>query len=169
MIRCPCFDYKTATTHIYLLLGFHLGKLCPKIFIGVPKHSVTDVTKLLFNFFNNSQDLSENINITLFISLFKHTATWREEVLSSGGSVFWNHGGNRSFFHISNSALRMWHGKYKSQDRYKTCSKNNYLHTTLNHEIPNDFICFQFTQSKENLSMFIYNMIFFHQLAPSMC
>ena len=44
--------------------------------------------QIYFVFFNNSQDLSENINITLFISLFKQTATWREEVLSVVEVVF---------------------------------------------------------------------------------
>ena len=31
------------------------------------------------------------------------------------------------------------------------------------------FMYIQFTQSNENLDMFIYNMIFFHQLVPAMC
>ena len=125
---------------------------------------------MYFVFFDTTQVLCENISKT---SLLKQTARWREEVFTSHGfrwkCFLETIEGILDFFHIANSALRMWHGKSKSQDRYKTCFKNNYLHITLSHESPNYFYVFQFAQFKESLNMFIYNMIFFHQPVPTIC
>ena len=89
--------------------------------------------------------------------------------VDSGGNVFWNNGGDPSIFRIWNSALRVWHDKSKPQNRYKACSENNHLHITWTMRAWMIFMGFQFTQSKENLNMFIYNITFVHQLVPIMC
>ena len=104
-------------------LGFRLGKYCPK------KTS------------SWSQNRCDNISFVFSLVLLLHwfyaktsptlVCSSREQdgerkcfpEVDSGGNVFWNNGGDPSFFRIWNSALRVWHDKSKPQTDIKHVPK----------------------------------------------
>ena len=148
MIRCTCFDYKTATTHTYFMSGFHLGKFCQKNSSG-SQTSVTHVTTFL-SYFSTVLRFYAKISTTLVCSSRQQDGECFPEV-DSGGNVFETMEGILYFsvFQIQRYGFDMANPNHRTA--LKHVPKTIIFTSNWTMRAWVIFMCFQFAPSKGNL------------------
>ena len=150
MIRCTCFDYKTAKTHTYFMSGFHLGKFCKKNSSG-SQNSVTHVTTFL-SYFSTVLRFYAKISTTLVCSSRQQYGErkWFTEV-DSGENVFETMEGILYFsvFQIQRYGCHMANPNHRTDIKHVPKTIIFTSNWTMRAWVI--LMCFQFAPSKGNL------------------